>query len=188
MSNLLSLPAKRCLTASGLLIHQNKVLLIKHKKLKFWMAPGGHLEPNELPHQAAEREFWEETGIKVKTIDPFVSPKLVNSEYIPNPLKTNLHWVSQENYQARLKSSNPDQRVKTQLWPKGCEQHCGFVYLVKELSDLTYKQNVEETDGIAWFSEADLSSLDTIDEVRYEIQLAFSLLAHAKELNKLLRT
>ena len=43
-----------------------KVLLIKHKKLGIWLCPGGHLESGELLHQAAEREFWEETGIKVK--------------------------------------------------------------------------------------------------------------------------
>lgn len=176
MADLLQLNAKKCLTASGILLHQGKVLLIKHKKLKFWMAPGGHLDPNELPHQAAEREFWEETGIKVKALDPFNSPKLVESEYVPNPIKTNLHWVSKANYKARLKSATPDKRIKTKLWSRGCEQHCGFVYLVKAVGDLNYKQNVEETDGIAWFTLADLASLETIDEVRYEVDLAFNLL------------
>ncbi|MDQ5951652.1 MAG: hypothetical protein QG639_933, partial [Patescibacteria group bacterium] len=57
-----------CLTVAGVLFYQRKVLLVKHKRLQIWLAPGGHIEDNELPHQAAEREFWEETGVKVKAI------------------------------------------------------------------------------------------------------------------------
>ena len=56
------------MTASGFLVHNGKVLLIKHKKLGYWLAPGGHVEEDELPHEAAEREVWEETGLKVKAV------------------------------------------------------------------------------------------------------------------------
>ncbi len=62
---------KICFTAGGILIHHNKVLLIKHKKLNMWLTPGGHVDERELPHQTAEREFLEETGIKVKAVEPF---------------------------------------------------------------------------------------------------------------------
>lgn len=49
-----------------LLLWQNEVLLLLHNKHKKWMGPGGHIDPGELDHQAAERELFEETGLVVK--------------------------------------------------------------------------------------------------------------------------
>lgn len=34
-----------------------------HEKVKKWLPPGGHIEENELPHEAALREVEEELGI-----------------------------------------------------------------------------------------------------------------------------
>ena len=45
-----------------------KILLIKHKKFNKWVQPGGHIENDELPEEAAIRETFEETGIKIKLI------------------------------------------------------------------------------------------------------------------------
>jgi 8-oxo-dGTP pyrophosphatase MutT (NUDIX family) len=41
-----------------------RVLLHRHKRLGRWLQPGGHLDPGELPWQAAVRETWEETGVR----------------------------------------------------------------------------------------------------------------------------
>ena len=40
------------------------VLLHFHKKLHLWLQPGGHIEANEAPWDAALREVWEETGLR----------------------------------------------------------------------------------------------------------------------------
>lgn len=45
-----------------------KILLVKHKKFKKWVQPGGHIEHGEVPEEAAIREVYEETGIKVKLL------------------------------------------------------------------------------------------------------------------------
>lgn len=45
-----------------------KILLVKHKKWNKWVQPGGHLEHNEFPEEAAIRETFEETGIKIKLL------------------------------------------------------------------------------------------------------------------------
>ena len=45
-----------------------KILLVKHKKYNKWVQPGGHIEPDELPEEAAVREVYEETGIKIKLL------------------------------------------------------------------------------------------------------------------------
>ena len=47
------------------LFDQEKFLLIFHKKHKNWVAPGGHVEKNETPAEAARREVREETGLEI---------------------------------------------------------------------------------------------------------------------------
>ena len=50
------------ITASGLVIRDDKVLLILHPYLKSWFQPGGHIDDGESPIDAAIREVREETG------------------------------------------------------------------------------------------------------------------------------
>ena len=56
----------RDFVATGFVVHEDKVLLIKHKKLEFWLPPGGHIEKDELPIEALKREIKEETGLDVE--------------------------------------------------------------------------------------------------------------------------
>ena len=58
-----------------------RILLVKHKKFNKWVQPGGHIEDEETPEEAALRETYEETGIKVKLLgdrfpreDDFIKP------------------------------------------------------------------------------------------------------------------
>lgn len=46
-------------------VDEDRVLLHWHRKLGRWLPPGGHIEPNELPDEAAVREAWEETGVRI---------------------------------------------------------------------------------------------------------------------------
>ncbi len=55
-------------TASVYLVQDNNVLLHKHKKLGIWLQPGGHIELDEDPTQAALREAKEETGFDVELV------------------------------------------------------------------------------------------------------------------------
>ncbi len=48
---------------------KTKLLMVFHKKLNTWVIPGGHLEPNEYPHEGALREIEEETGIQATIVD-----------------------------------------------------------------------------------------------------------------------
>jgi ADP-ribose pyrophosphatase YjhB (NUDIX family) len=179
MADLQQFPAKKCYTAAAFLIVDKKILFIKHKKLGIWFAPGGHLEPNELPHHAAERECFEESGVKVRAIDlffknnkPYYDSPL--AEYLPSPFLTNLHWVSQDNYQARLKDPTGYQPIAP--WKKGCEQHLGYTYLVEPIDSLELIHNEKETDGIGWFTPKQVQTLETTDDIRFEVKHAFQLL------------
>lgn len=58
------------LRVCGILISNNKILLIKHKGLgkvnEFWLPPGGEVEINETIIEALYREFYEETRLHIK--------------------------------------------------------------------------------------------------------------------------
>jgi ADP-ribose pyrophosphatase YjhB (NUDIX family) len=55
----------RTLTLTVYVIHENKGLLHMHKKFKSLFPVGGHMRPNELPHETAIREALEESGIEI---------------------------------------------------------------------------------------------------------------------------
>lgn len=51
--------------ATAFVVWNGALLLHHHAKLQRWLPPGGHVEPNELPDDAAVREVFEETGVRV---------------------------------------------------------------------------------------------------------------------------
>ncbi len=45
-----------------------QTLFLNHRKLGKWLPPGGKVDPNELPDEAAVRECFEETGVNITLI------------------------------------------------------------------------------------------------------------------------
>ena len=58
----------RHFTVAVFVVHEGRVLLHYHRKLGKWLPPGGHIEQNELPDEAAVREVVEETGIRARLV------------------------------------------------------------------------------------------------------------------------
>jgi len=58
----------RDFAVSAFVVWDGKVLLHRHHKLGIWLPPGGHVEPNETPDDAAVREVLEEAGVAVELI------------------------------------------------------------------------------------------------------------------------
>jgi ADP-ribose pyrophosphatase YjhB (NUDIX family) len=58
----------RDFTATTFVVHEGRTLLLLHRKLGEWFPPGGHIDPNELPDEAAVREVLEETGLEVELL------------------------------------------------------------------------------------------------------------------------
>lgn len=83
------------ITASGLVIKGEKVLLIFHPYIKKWFQPGGHIDESETPVQAAIREVHEETGYVCELDSDNQEPIDIDIHEIPaNPKKdegTHLH-------------------------------------------------------------------------------------------------
>ena len=59
------------------------VVLHRHKRLGIWLQPGGHVEGDESPRDAARRETAEETGIA--TTHPDATPPLLHVDAHPGP-------------------------------------------------------------------------------------------------------
>ena len=70
-------------TAAAIVVGQRGVVLHRHKRLGLWLQPGGHLDPGELPADAALREAVEETGLAVH--HRAVPPQLVHVDVHPGP-------------------------------------------------------------------------------------------------------
>ena len=69
---------------SGLLIEEEKILLVKHKGLgggHLWAPPGGGMEYGSSAEENLKREFLEETGLEVRVL----KLQFVN-EFIKSPL------------------------------------------------------------------------------------------------------
>ena len=171
--HLLSLPAKRCLVSGVILIHQDKVLLIHHRKLDMWLGPGGHVEENEPPHLAAERECFEETGIKCQVFDPYFPRNQSIEQFLPSPIHTHIHWVCEENYLRRMK--DPDNYQPVELWKNGCEQHVGFTFLAKPVGSLKITRDKKEIRDIGWFDQKEVKNLTTSDAFKIEFEHVFEL-------------
>lgn len=45
-----------------------RLVLCRHRDRTTWETPGGHIEPGESPEAAAERELFEETGVRPREL------------------------------------------------------------------------------------------------------------------------
>ena len=52
-----------------ILVHNNKVALVRHWYQPLWVFPGGGIKKHEIPEQAAIRELKEELGITINQLD-----------------------------------------------------------------------------------------------------------------------
>lgn len=122
-------------TASVYIVRDNKVLLLMHKKLHIWLPPGGHIELDEDPNEAALREAKEETGLDVELVGTAISydSPYKARELIP-PRFLNRHYFD-------------DTRT---------HEHVDLCYLARPLSaDSTAKHEIEGMD-IRWFTQDEI--------------------------------
>jgi len=66
-------------------VHEGAVALHEHDKLEMWLPAGGHLDRDELPHEAALRETREELGQSVDLVAPQEAITSETVRSIPQP-------------------------------------------------------------------------------------------------------
>ena len=150
--------------ASGIVLNEegNKVLLIHHKKLNKWLPPGGHLDENELPHDCAMREVFEETGTEAELVNA--------TEYFgfDNEIETQLpapYCVIHEVIPATGKDVE--------------HMHVDFVYLMRASEKDIVPQEKEINDA-KWFSLGDVNHIDTFKSVKVIVNSIMKSIAEAE--------
>ena len=132
----------RDFTVAVFVVSKAHVLLHFHRKLGFWLPPGGHIEPGELPDEAAIREVQEETGVQIA----LVGPKALEVDY-PRQLA--------QPQGIQLEDISPG------------HQHIDLVYFAAP--DVPLQPIDEEfalRDRVGWYDRAALASIGLNDEIR----------------------
>jgi 8-oxo-dGTP pyrophosphatase MutT (NUDIX family) len=139
-----SLIVPRHFTVATFVICEGRVLLHFHGKLHFWLPPGGHIEPNELPDEAAVREVWEEAAIRVELVGD-------RGVGVDSPVQL----VRPFGVQVESIGSGD-----------GYHEHIDLVYFARSLDGLKPPRSNGEGEGVGWYPVSELSSLGVVDEVR----------------------
>ena len=75
----------RHFTATTYVVEDGAVALHEHDKLDMWLPPGGHIDRDELPHEAALREVREELGMDVELVAETGDVESDTVEPLPEP-------------------------------------------------------------------------------------------------------
>ena len=124
---------KRHFTATAFVVRGDATLLHWHKRLGQWMPPGGHIEPDELPTEAALREVREETGLICEIVSSSSYLRFTYPEQLPAPYTILIEDIP-----------GPDEPHK----------HIDLIYFVRPLEDAAHATVDDPT--LRWVSSAEL--------------------------------
>ncbi len=124
---------RRHFTATGYIVREDAVLLHWHDKLKMWLPPGGHIEPNEDPVQTVVREALEETGIEVRVLSTGQPFCFTEPRQLPTPVT--------------ILDEDIDDPVD------GPHQHIDAIYFLVPI-----REAPEAPDGWRWFTREELDA------------------------------
>jgi 8-oxo-dGTP pyrophosphatase MutT (NUDIX family) len=135
----------RHFTVAVFVVHAGRVLLHYHRKLRRWLPPGGHIEDNELPDEAARREVLEETGVHIRLVGARGLP-IVKPEQLVVPAGIQVE----------------------DIYPG--HQHIDLVYFAITDADSTSSAEIDPrlaaSDRVAWYEPDELASLGVDDEIQ----------------------
>ncbi len=122
-------------TVSLFIVHDQKVLLVHHRKLQKWLPLGGHIELDEDPEAAALREASEESGLEIELVGERPPTTEPGTRALIAPRFLDIHRINESH------------------------QHIGMIYFARVLSgDLTL--STREHFVIRWCSIGDLAELN----------------------------
>ncbi|MGA3020772.1 MAG: NUDIX domain-containing protein [Candidatus Micrarchaeales archaeon] len=138
---------KKCIVGTCFILDRKKTLLLEHKNINKWLPPGGHVEENETPMEAAIREALEETGLRVKILDSAGGKRIKykNAEEPPRPMAILLEKVP---------------------YKTGPHIHFDLVYLAKPISRKTSRVKKGESNRFRWVGKEEIEGIDTYEDVK----------------------
>lgn len=126
---------------------QKRTLLLWHKRLQRWMPPGGHVDPDETPEEAARRECKEETGLDVDIIGDAQIDVFKKDPSEGQILKKPFAFLLEEIPECPERNE-----------PK--HQHMDFIYLARPLDEnQVLSLAEEEAEEIHWFTKEEVRAI-----------------------------
>ncbi len=130
------------------MVWRGALLLHRHAKLGIWLPPGGHIEPNELPDEAAVREVKEETGVDIELVGEKVLP-VESPRQLVRPRAVQLEVIAPGH------------------------EHIDLIYYGRPV--LGYGGELLPGDGtLGWYDATQLARLDLTPEMRHWVRLVMS--------------
>ncbi|WP_418283082.1 NUDIX domain-containing protein [Halorubrum sp. DTA98] len=83
----------RHFTATTYIVNDGATALHEHDRLGIHLPPGGHVDRDELPHEAAIREIREETGLEADLVADRADVETPNGRPLPEPAHLMLHDI-----------------------------------------------------------------------------------------------
>ena len=117
---------------------KKKILLVKHKKFGKWVQPGGHIEENETPEEAAIRETYEETGLRVKLL----GEKFPREDDGVKPFAIQYNRGKQD------------------------DLHIDIVYVAEPFDNREFTIDEKESTDIAWFLRSELENISVFPDLK----------------------
>lgn len=141
-------------TATAFVVNsKNQVLLLWHKRLSRWMPPGGHVDENETPEDAARRECKEETDLDVEIMGDESEDLFQKNPDEGRMLKKPI---------AMLLENIPESKERGEP----AHEHMDFLYLARPLNETQAKEMAkDESDGLQWFTKEEVEKLDERTEI-----------------------
>jgi ADP-ribose pyrophosphatase YjhB (NUDIX family) len=129
----------RDFTATTFIVENERTLLLWHRKVGAWLPPGGHIEQNELPEEAARREVREETGLEVELLAPPHCYGKVRA--LHNPVCILLEDITEDH------------------------QHIDLIYFAR-ITAGSAQFNPREASQMRWYSRAELEERAIAEDIR----------------------
>ncbi|MGB9958023.1 NUDIX hydrolase [Haloferax prahovense] len=84
----------RHFTSTVYIVNDGAVALHRHERLGIRIPPGGHVDRDELPHEAGLREVREETGLDPELVDDTPSVPAPDGRALPQPRQQMLYDIN----------------------------------------------------------------------------------------------
>lgn len=127
----------KTITSSVYVVYNNRVLLHKHKKYNTLFPLGGKMNEDEVPHETAIREVYEESGLQVELYNRDVELNLGSVIQLHSPMHTLLENVGHD------------------------VENIDFIYFGKSVND-SINPNEGESKELYWFSKEEIEKNNNI--------------------------